>query len=88
MALVESAVGVPLMTPVEVFSVRPAGSAGETEYETTAPPLLVGMLLVIAVSLVYVAGLLEYLSAEGAISLTVMLTEAVVEPPVLVAVMV
>ncbi len=53
------AVGVPLMTPVEVFSVRPAGNAGETEYETTAPPTLVGMLLVISVSLVYVAGLLE-----------------------------
>ena len=49
----------PLMIPVEVFSVRPAGSAGETEYETTAPPLLLGVLLVIAVFLVYVAGLLE-----------------------------
>ena len=47
------------MTPVEVFSVRPAGSAGETEYETTAPPLLVGLLSVIAEPVVYVAGLLE-----------------------------
>ena len=52
-------VGVPLMTPVEVFSVRPAGSAGETEYETTAPPLLVGLLSVVAEPVVYVAGLLE-----------------------------
>ena len=59
MAEVIRDVGVPLMIPVEVFSVRPAGSAGETEYETTAPPLVVGLLLVIAVSLVYVAGLLE-----------------------------
>ena len=59
MAEVIRDVGVPLMTPVEVFSVRPAGSAGETEYETTAPPLLLGVLLVIAVFLVYVAGLLE-----------------------------
>ena len=47
------------MTPVEVFSVRPAGSSGETEYETTAPPLLVGLLSVIAEPVVYVAGLLE-----------------------------
>jgi hypothetical protein len=45
-------VGVPLMIPEEVFSVRPAGSAGETEYEVTAPPLLVGVLAVIAVYLV------------------------------------
>ena len=59
MAAAVKVVGVPLMTPVEVFSVRPAGSAGETEYETTAPPMLVGVLAVIAVSLVYVAGLLE-----------------------------
>ncbi len=59
MAMAVRVVGVPLTTPVEVFSVRPAGSAGETEYETTAPPVLVGVLLVIAVSLAYVAGLLE-----------------------------
>ena len=59
MAEVVRVVGVPLMIPEEVFSVRPAGRAGETEYETTAPPLLVGVLMVIAVSLVYVEGLLE-----------------------------
>ena len=47
-----TAKGVPLMTPVEVFSVRPVGNAGETAYETTAPPLLVGVLSVIAVSVV------------------------------------
>ena len=52
-------VGVPLMTPVGVYSVSPAGRAGETEYETTAPPLLVGLLSVIAEPVVYVAGLLE-----------------------------
>ncbi len=59
MVVAVKVVGVPLMAPVEVFSVRPAGSAGETEYETTAPPVLVGVLLVIAVSLAYVAGLLK-----------------------------
>ena len=59
MAAAVRVVGVPLMMPVEVFSVRPAGRAGETAYETTAPPLLVGVLFVITESLVYVAGLLE-----------------------------
>ena len=59
MAEVIRDVGVPLMIPVEVFSVRPAGSVGETEYETTAPPVLVGVLLVIAEPVVYMAGLLE-----------------------------
>ena len=53
-----TAVGVPLMTPVEVLSVSPAGRAGKTAYETTPPPLLVGVLFVIAAPLVYVAGLL------------------------------
>ena len=69
-----------------VFKERPAGNAGETEYETTGPPLLVGLLAMIAVPFVYVAALLEYASDEGATSLTVIVSEAVVEPPVLVAV--
>jgi hypothetical protein len=47
------------MTPLEVLSVRPVGNAGETAYETTAPPLLVGLLSAIAEPVVYVAGLLE-----------------------------
>jgi hypothetical protein len=42
-------VGVPEKTPVEVLRLRPGGSAGETEYETTAPPLLVGAFGVIGV---------------------------------------
>lgn len=37
-------VGVPEMTPVELSRLRPAGSAGDTEYVTTAPPLLLGVL--------------------------------------------
>jgi hypothetical protein len=52
-------VGVPLITPVDGLRFSPAGNAGETTYEVTAPPLLVGVLAVIAVPLVYVAGLLE-----------------------------
>ena len=46
------AVGVPVITPVVVLKLSPAGSAGETEYETTGPPPLLGVLLVIAAPLV------------------------------------
>jgi hypothetical protein len=38
-----TAVGVPLITPVLVLRVKPAGRAGLTLYEVTAPPLLVGL---------------------------------------------
>jgi hypothetical protein len=37
------------MTPVLVFRIKPAGKVGVTLYEVTAPPLLVGLLGVIAV---------------------------------------
>ena len=46
--------GVPLMAPVEVSSDNPAGSDGETEYETTVPPLDVTEVVVMAVPLVKV----------------------------------
>ena len=49
-----TAVGVPLMAPVEVSSDKPAGSDGETEYETTAPPVEVTVPVVIAVPFVSV----------------------------------
>ena len=49
-----TAVGVPLMAPVEVSSDKPAGSDGETEYETTAPPVEVTVAVVIAVPFVSV----------------------------------
>tara|TARA_Y100000766_G_scaffold192339_1_gene165373 strand:- start:1269 stop:1502 length:234 start_codon:yes stop_codon:yes gene_type:complete len=49
-----TAVGVPLMLPVEVSSDKPAGSDGETEYETTVPPVEVTVAVVIAVPLVNV----------------------------------
>ena len=41
--------GVPLIAPVEESRDRPAGSVGETEYVTTAPPVEVGVSAVIAV---------------------------------------
>ena len=47
-----TAVGVPLMLPVEVSSDKPAGSDGETEYETTVPPVEVTVAVVIAVPFV------------------------------------
>ena len=49
-----TAVGVPLIAPVEVSSDRPAGSDGETEYETIVPPFAVGVTVVICVPLVKV----------------------------------
>lgn len=36
-AVAESAVGVPLINPVELSNVNPAGSDGEIEYEVTLP---------------------------------------------------
>jgi len=43
------AVGVPLMSPVDVSNVRPAGRDGDTEYEVTVPPVDVGEMVVMAV---------------------------------------
>ena len=37
------AVGVPLIAPVDVSRDKPAGSVGDTEYVTTAPPVEVGV---------------------------------------------
>ena len=48
------AVGVPLISPVEVSNDRPAGKDGETDQEVTVPPLVVGVTAVIAVPLVSV----------------------------------
>jgi hypothetical protein len=56
------------------------------EHEVIGPPPLVGVLLVIVTSLLYVAGFGVYVRAEGGMSLTVMVRVAVVEPPLLLAV--
>ena len=42
------------MAPVDVSSDKPAGSDGDTEYETTAPPLDVTVAVVMAVPFVSV----------------------------------
>ena len=44
--------GVPLMAPVDESRERPAGSDGETAHEVMAPPLAVGVTVVMAVPLV------------------------------------
>ena len=82
-----TALGVPLIAPVEVSSDKPAGRDGDTEYETTVPPVEVTVSVVIAVPFSSVREL-ELYEMDGAISLTVMVMLAVSVPPVLVAVMV
>lgn len=44
----------PLMAPVELSSDNPDGSEGETDHEVTAPPVDVGVTVVMAVPLVRV----------------------------------
>jgi hypothetical protein len=49
------AVGVPLMAPVALSRDRPDGSEGETDHEVTAPPVEVGVAVVMVVPLVSVS---------------------------------
>ena len=42
------------MTPVEVLKESPLGSVGEIDHEVTAPPLVLGVALVMAVPFVSV----------------------------------
>jgi len=51
-----TAVGVPLITPVDESMTKPAGSDGETAQETTVPPLYEGVAALITESLVSVNG--------------------------------
>ena len=44
-----TAVGFPLMAPVEESRDNPAGSVGETDHEVIVPPPMVGVNVVIAV---------------------------------------
>ena len=48
------AVGVPLISPVDVSRDNPAGRDGDTDQEVTVPPLVVGVTAVIAVPFVKV----------------------------------
>src|SRR6516225_11708975 len=69
-------VGVPEMTPVVELRVRPAGSAGCTANDVTAPPLPVGAFGVTGVPTTYAAELSAYERPEGATT-----TGFVVAPP-------
>ena len=82
-----TAVGVPLMSPLEASIERPAGRVGEIAQVTTVPPPVVGEAVVIAVPFVRVYEFGEY-AITGAASLTTMVIVAVSLPPVLVAVIV
>ena len=53
----DTAVGVPLRTPVEVLKLRPAGSDGEIDQEVTVPPLDDGVSVAMAEPLVNVSEL-------------------------------
>ena len=82
------AVGVPLIAPVVLLKLSPAGSDGEIDQFVTAPPLEVGSTVDMVVPLINVSELDGYVTADGAISLTTMVRLAVSVPPVLVAVIV
>ena len=47
-----TAVGVPLMAPVDESKDKPAGSEGETDHDVIVPPLEVGVAVVMAVPFV------------------------------------
>ena len=80
------AVGVPEIAPVEVSKDKPAGSVGVTDQEVIAPPLAVGVAVVMVTSFVNEKGLPLKATDAGAASLTTMVTVVVALPPVLVAV--
>ena len=80
-----TAVGFPLMAPVEESRDKPAGSDGETDQEVIAPPLVVGVNVVMAVPFSKVREF-ELYEIDGATSLTTMVIVALSLPPVLVAV--
>ena len=82
------AVGVPLISPVEVSRDSPAGKEGDTDQEVTGPPLADGVTAVIAVPFVRVKEFGLYEIEDGATSLTSMVTVVVSLPPVLDAVIV
>ena len=43
------------MAPVEVLNVRPDGSVGVMDHEATAPPLAVGVTVVMELSLIHIS---------------------------------
>ena len=81
------AVGVPQIVPLLDPKFRPDGTDGEIDQVTTAPPLIVGVVEVIATSFVSVYDVGEY-AIIGRASLTTIVISVVSVPPLLVAVIV
>ena len=54
--MLDTAVGVPLISPFDVLNDSPAGRLGEIDQEVTVPPLMLGLAVVIAVPFVRVNG--------------------------------
>ena len=67
---------------------NPDGSDGEIDQEVAVPPPVVGVIVDMVVPLVSESEVDEYVTEDGARSLTTMVTVAVSVPPVLVAVIV
>ena len=74
------------MAPVEVSRERPAGNDGETDQETTAPPLDVGVTAVMAESFASVNEFGVYVMVDGAMSFTARETTVELLPPAFEAV--
>ena len=81
-----TAVGVPLISPVDESMESPDGRDGLTDHEVIVPPFTVGVTAVIAVPLVRVNEFGLYESEEGATSMTSMVRITLSLPPVLLAV--
>ena len=77
-----------MMTPVLELKVNPCGTEGLISQDVIAPPLTLGLLVVIAVPFSSVMFSVAYESPFGACALTVSEMVAVSEPPLFVAVMV
>ena len=73
------------MAPFAALKDKPAGKLALISHEVTAPPLTVGVLVVMSVSFSSVIFSGEYSRVLGATSMMVMLIWAEVEPPELLA---
>lgn len=82
----DTAVGVPLISPVEGSNDRPAGSVGVIDQEVTSPPLAVGVTVVMALFIVKVKELGLYDTEDGGATVTRSVKVVVAPPPELVAV--
>ena len=82
----ETAVGVPLISPVVVLKARPAGRVGEIDHVATGPPLAVGVTGVMVVPFSSVSELGVKATPDGAATMTSIVTVVVALPPEFAAV--